>query len=187
MASTDPLIVALYGGPGTGKSTTAALLFAELKLLGYNAELVTEYAKDLTWEQRRTTLGNQPYVTAKQLWHLDRLSDQVDVIITDTSPLLALIYGHDLVDEFKAYIKADWKARRTVDIFLRRDPSRPYNVRGRAQSATQATKLDQRIKELLRYTGTPYTEAQVSLDGAHVRRNLLHYVERNLVEVGEKG
>lgn len=176
---TTPLIVALYGGPGTGKSTTAAMLFAELKLAGYNAELVTEYAKDLTWEQRRATLGNQPYVTAKQLWHLDRLSDQVDVIITDTSPLLALIYGHDLMDEFKAYIKADWKARSTLDIFLRRDPKRGYNPRGRSQTATQATKLDTRILELLRYTGTEHVDYRVCADGSHVRY-LKREVERRL-------
>lgn len=175
-----PLIVALYGGPGTGKSTTAALLFAELKLRGYNAELVTEYAKDLTWEQRSAALGNQPYVTAKQLWHLDRLNDQVDVIITDTSPLLALIYGRNLLDEFKKYIVADWKSRRTVDIFLRRDPKRGYNVRGRNQTAVQATRLDRRIEDLLVFTETPYASYQISLDGAHVHDNILPYVEGKL-------
>lgn len=164
----SPLIVALYGGPGTGKSTTAAMLFAKLKLRGHNAELVTEYAKDLTWEQRTAALGNQPYVTAKQIWHLDRLSDQVDVIVTDTSPLLALIYGHDLMDEFKAYVKADWMSRRTMDIFLRRDPAREYNPRGRSQSETQAVRLDNDILDLLLYTGTDYDEFSVYANGKHV-------------------
>lgn len=42
------LVVNLFGGPGSGKSTGAAYVFARLKMLGYNAELVTEFAKDKT-------------------------------------------------------------------------------------------------------------------------------------------
>lgn len=42
------IYVNLYGGPGSGKSTTAAGVVSQLKLLSINAELVTEYAKDLT-------------------------------------------------------------------------------------------------------------------------------------------
>ena len=33
------LVVNLFGGPGSGKSTGAAYVFARLKMLGYNAEL----------------------------------------------------------------------------------------------------------------------------------------------------
>ena len=43
-------IVNLYGGPGTGKSTTAAALFAEMKIRGVNCEYIQEYAKDKAWE-----------------------------------------------------------------------------------------------------------------------------------------
>lgn len=44
------LIVNLFGAPGAGKSTLAAYVFAKLKMAGVNAELVTEFAKDKTWE-----------------------------------------------------------------------------------------------------------------------------------------
>lgn len=40
-------VINLYGGPGTGKSTTAAMLFAKMKLAGFNCEYVPEFAKDL--------------------------------------------------------------------------------------------------------------------------------------------
>jgi adenylylsulfate kinase-like enzyme len=40
-------VINLFGGPGTGKSTLAAALFTDLKMKGINAELVTEFAKDL--------------------------------------------------------------------------------------------------------------------------------------------
>lgn len=47
------LVVNLFGGPGSGKSTGAAYVFARLKMLGYNAELVTEFAKDKNLGEKR--------------------------------------------------------------------------------------------------------------------------------------
>ena len=42
----ETLVVNLYGAPGSGKSTGAAYIFAELKMLGINCELITEFASD---------------------------------------------------------------------------------------------------------------------------------------------
>jgi predicted ATPase len=58
-------VINLYGGPGTGKSTTAAALFALMKREGYNVELVTEFAKDLVWTERNKELGDQIYIFGK--------------------------------------------------------------------------------------------------------------------------
>ena len=56
-------IINIYGGPGVGKSTGAAMIFAKMKMLGINCELVTEYAKTLTYEKRFEILQeNQLYV-----------------------------------------------------------------------------------------------------------------------------
>ncbi len=55
-------VVNLFGGPSAGKSTTAAGVFALLKLHDLRSELVTEFAKDLTWEKREKTLNNQYYI-----------------------------------------------------------------------------------------------------------------------------
>lgn len=43
-------IICLYGGPGTGKSTTCAGLFYKLKIEGYNCEMNREYIKEWVWE-----------------------------------------------------------------------------------------------------------------------------------------
>lgn len=40
-------VINLIGGPGSGKSTTAAGLFFRMKSMGVRCELVTEYAKEL--------------------------------------------------------------------------------------------------------------------------------------------
>ena len=70
-----PLVINLFGGPGCGKSTQAAYIFSRLKMLGLNCELVTEFAKDKTWEHNSKALSCQPYVFGKQSYRLDRCKD----------------------------------------------------------------------------------------------------------------
>ena len=47
----NTLVVNLFGGPGCGKSTLMAGIFHQLKLKGYDCEMVTEFMKDLVWEK----------------------------------------------------------------------------------------------------------------------------------------
>ena len=49
----------VFGGPGCGKSTLMARIFAELKTRGYDCEMVTEFAKDLVWEKRDETFKDE--------------------------------------------------------------------------------------------------------------------------------
>ena len=88
-------VINLFGGPGCGKSTTAAGLFHLMKLNEMNVELVTEYAKDLTWEERFGTLANdQLYVFAKQQKRLQVLKNKVRYVVTDSPLILGLSYKH---------------------------------------------------------------------------------------------
>ena len=90
-----PLVVNLFGAPGAGKSTGAAIVFAELKKAGINAELVTEFAKDKTWEHNIMALGCQEYVFGKQSYRLRRCRDDVEVIVTDSPLPLSIIYNNN--------------------------------------------------------------------------------------------
>lgn len=182
----SPLLVALYGGPGTGKSTTASLVFGTLKQRGHNVELVHEVAKDLTWEQRHRALAHQPYVAAKQMFRYDRLHGQVDAIITDTSTMLSLIYGGQsgtgsplAALAFQQWIVADWRSRRTLNVFLRRNIERPYNPKGRSQSELDAQNLDLRIKGMLDMYDLPYMDFNMSTSTDHVDQ-IVAEVEREL-------
>ena len=87
-----PLVINLFGAPGAGKSTGAAIVFSKLKMMGINAELVTEFAKDKTWEHNATALGCQEYVFGKQSYRLARCKEDVDVIITDSPLPLSILY-----------------------------------------------------------------------------------------------
>ena len=139
----------LYGGPGTGKSTTAAALFAELKMRGRNVELVPEVAKGFTWEKRTMALAHQPYIIAKQMLHLDRLDGQVEAVVTDTSTLLALIYGVNLTQAFRDWVIDDYHRRKTINILLRRNDELAYDINGRHQTEVEALAADRAIRQLL--------------------------------------
>lgn len=161
-------ILTLYGGPGTGKSTTAALVFAHLKLLaGRNVELAHEVAKDYTWEGAHGKLAYQPLVTAKQLWSYERLQGKVDLIITDTSPLLALIHGVAQPQTFFDWVLDDYRRRRHINVFLRRPLDRAYNPAGRIEDKQEAYALDVEIRHMLAYHGIDHYEVVVQDDGHH--------------------
>lgn len=170
------IVVNLYGGPGSGKSTTAAGVFHELKVRGVNAELVTEYAKDKVWDKSLNMLDNQLYIAAKQYHRQWRLIDQVDVIVTDSPLLLGLYYNRaynpkgitarkHIAPIFESLTLELYKSFENVNYFLNR--TKPYNPKGRVQTEEQSIKIDQAIIGLLNEHGIYY----LSLDGdleAHI-------------------
>ena len=89
------IVINLFGAPGAGKSTTAAFLFGELKSMGLDVELVTEYVKDLVWDKRYKELSNQIICFGQQMRRIERLIGQVDIIITDSPLLLNAYYNKD--------------------------------------------------------------------------------------------
>lgn len=151
-------------------------LFHTLKLRGRNVEYVHEVAKDLTWEERWTALGHQPYIAGKQLMKYDRLAGKVEAIITDTSTLLNMIYrkggNEPRWSAFDKWIIEDWKARDTLDIMLRRT-ERPYNPAGRRQSEESARRCDEQIEKMLQGCGIGYGSMPASEDSVVLLADLV--------------
>ena len=143
---TKTLIVNMLGGPGSGKSTNAARIFAALKDLNYNVELVTEYAKDLTWGESYNVLRDQIYVFGKQQHRIWRLDGKVDIILTDSPLLLSTVYGEsETSKEFKDLVIGEYFRRPTINIMLNR--VKQYNPKGRNQTLDEAIGLDEKIKQ----------------------------------------
>ncbi len=141
-------IINLFAGPGSGKSTTAALLFGKMKLAGYNCELVTEFAKRLTWESRKSALNNQAYVFGKQLHYLDNIVGQVDYIITDSPILLSAIYKPEIYPKtFIPFVLDIFNYYNNINFFIRR--IKPYNPIGRNQTEDEAKLIDDKIYNFL--------------------------------------
>lgn len=154
------LRVSIYGGPGSGKSTTRAESFAILKKDHVEIEEVGEVAKDYVWEKALGKLEFQPLMMAKQMWRERRLEGQVDAIITDTSTLLSLIYGaeeHGVTPEFREWIIAEYLKALRLDFFLERNPNIPYNPNGRNQGDLETARVyDDGILRVLDEVGMPY-------------------------------
>ncbi len=157
------LLINLFGGPGSAKSTTATGVFSLLKTHDINTELVTEFAKDLTWEERHKTLGNQYYVWAKQHHRLWRIKDQVDVMITDSPLIMGLVYSKDKPKCFIDTVIYSANEFNNINYFLTR--VKKYNPKGRNQTEDEAKKLDTEILELLVSNSIKYHTVASNSDG----------------------
>ena len=153
-------VINLIGSPGTGKSTIAAELFARMKWLGFDVELVSEYAKELVWEQRHETFKNELYLFAKQHHRLFRLKGKVKFIITDRPLILSLFYNGkygDGSENFKNLVLEEVNKFDNVNIFLHR--TKPYVAKGRNQTEEESKEFAKEMLELVRtYCGDNYIE-----------------------------
>ena len=143
-------VINLFGGPGSGKSTTAAGLFHLMKLNEMNVELVTEYAKDLTWEERYGLLANdQLYVFAKQQKRLQVLKNKVNYVVTDSPLILSLIYRewNYLPHNFEPLVFEVWQGFQNKNYFIKR--TKNYVPIGRSQTEDEAKNVDVRVKDFL--------------------------------------
>lgn len=138
------LVVNLTGGPGAGKSTMAAKIFALLKAAGYKAELTGEVAKDMIYEGRQHKLNNQFLVSAMQYTRIRNLQEAgCDVAISDSPLWLQMYYGRvwgvPYIDELKALV------RRVNDEFTNYNVQvirqYKYQSHGRLQNELEATRM----------------------------------------------
>lgn len=141
-----PIVVNLFAGPGAGKSTAAAYIFSQLKMKGVNCELITEFAKDKTWEKNYSALRCQEYVFGKQSYKMDRCRDQVDVIITDSPLPLGIFYNQNPVlgRHYESLVMDVFNTYDNLNFFINR--KKPYNPVGRNQTEEEAKEIDERIK-----------------------------------------
>lgn len=158
-----PIIINLFGGPGSGKSTTSAGVFHKLKLNGVNCELVTEFAKHLTWKKDYNSLGNQVFVFGKQHDRMFHLKDKVDVIITDSPLIMGLAYcdWNRVSPSFEKFVVDEFTREdsENINIFLNR--VKEYNPSGRNQTEEEAKEKDKEIMTLLESHNVDF----IKLDG----------------------
>jgi hypothetical protein len=152
-----PLVINLFAGPGTGKSTAAAGIFHALKSQGVNAEIAGEFAKDLTWARRFDTLADQLYVLGKQHHRIFRLVRDCDVIISDSPVLMQLAYCQEYPAFYHQSVAWAFDRFRNVNFFLER--VKPYNPKGRNQTLEEAKQKDLEILQLLSKWKVPFKRA----------------------------
>lgn len=159
-------IVNMYGGPGAGKSTSAAGLYYLLKTAGLNAELVREYVKDWAWEKRAFSTYDQLYFLGKQSRRESMLYDKVDWVVTDSPVMLNAYYAGlyappGLAGGVKAAVLGFYQqgaadGHRHVHVMLRR--TKPYLAHGRYQDEAGARQVDGDLRLFLQGLGVEFLE-----------------------------
>jgi len=168
-----PVVVNFLAGPGAGKSTTAAALFTLLKLhQGIQCELVPEFAKDLVWEEREYTFKNQHYIFSKQHHRIWRVSQKVDVTITDSPILLSNIYRSDMTsDIFKSFVLEEFNKYNNINFFI--DRKKRYAEYGRNETEKEARKIDDMIKSYLSENNLYHYPIEGNIEGIKVALNIV--------------
>lgn len=159
-------IINLYGGPGTGKSTSAAYLFYLLKAQGKDTELVREYVKDWAWEGRSISTYDQIYLLGKQVRRESMLYNKVDFIVTDAPIMLGIYYASRFsplsVSEGVRAMTLAYYRQAAEDghihhhVFLER--TKPYNQAGRYQTEDQAKNIDNGLYGMLGDLRIPFNK-----------------------------
>lgn len=164
-------VINLYGSSGVGKSRGAAYIFADLKMRGFNAELVTEFAKDCTWEGRHATLHDQIYVFAKQNHRLFRLNEaNVEVVVTDCPIFLSEFYNQYYNFGSKALpelIQEEMRRYDNLNYLVERVSK--FNPAGRNQDEAESNEMQKKIQQCMEDYKLPYS----TISGSEIGYNFV--------------
>ena len=146
----------LYDCTVVHNSTGATYIFSRLKMHGVNCELITEVAKDFTWEENKQALDCQEYVFGNQSFRMKRCREKVDVIITDSPLLLGIFYNTNPVlgEHYEQLVLDVFNTYDNMNYGLVRD--KPYNPIGRNQTEAESDEIGDRIQFFLDDHNIPY-------------------------------
>lgn len=175
--SIKTIVVNLYAGPGAGKTTSAWEIASRLKKENITTEYVSEYAKELVWENNARlldgSLQSQTHLFEEQNWRLQRLQGKVSVAVTDSPILLSLIYGKEITPALRQNILDAYHGYNNFDMFIQRGTY--FEQAGRIHNLVESKAIDSHIHTLLRDNGIfygTYTHDRIDTVIANIKRSL---------------
>ena len=174
-------VINLIGGPSTGKSVMAAVIFVHLKLAGKTAESVPEFAKSLVWQKDFEALKNQYLLSQKQYEMLKMLDGELQYIITDGPLIQQLYYNKHYennicnIEKTHKQILSWYNEFENINIFLERNPTVLYEQAGRYQKENQAKSIDPVLEQMLIDEGVKYfkVKSDITVMNEFVKHTIL--------------
>jgi hypothetical protein len=165
----NTLVVNLIGGPGIGKSAIAAGVFSKLKWNLVNAELVTEFAKDVTHEENFKIFDDQLFVLANQFHRIKRLLGKYDVVINDSPLLNSIAFLNEKQYElFEPFTLELFNSTNNLNVLVKR--CCPYHTVGRIQTEEESKALDVKFLQLLERNEIPW----IAIEGTEEGQDILY-------------
>ena len=142
-------VINLFGAPGAGKTTLAALIFAELKRRHINCEIVTEFAKKAVWEKRELAMSNEILLFAEKHHELHVLNGQVEYIILDSPLMLTEVYNslYGKVENLNDLARSEHDKFNNINLFIINNSSQ-HSMEGRIHDTTEVDKIKKKLTEL---------------------------------------
>jgi hypothetical protein len=147
----------LYAGPGAGKSTTAASLYAALNRagahMGFKVALVTEFIKEeMVYSNQFPEGYDQVWIFGNQIHREDKALRHHDFIVTDSPLPLSVAYtskhGQPAWQEMGAIAAKFEKDFPSLNIILDREGIQ-YETGTRYQDLTGAVEMDKIIHKVV--------------------------------------
>lgn len=162
-----PRSLNLYAGPGVGKTTLATAIFSELKFRNLNIEFVSEYAKEIAWQDNPDWDQDKIFLTQSTRM---KIASKVDFVITDGPLLQNLVYTYD-AKIIEAYLH-EYSKYDNFNIFINRGPG-AYNSSGRYQTSSEALEVDEDIYNMLSNTVVQFEQVDFKRDSVNRIINML--------------
>ena len=170
------IVINLFAGPGVGKSTTAAKVFAELKMRGVNCEMALEFAKDKVWEESFKTMDDQIYIFGKQFHKIWRLKDKVDVIICDSPLPISIVYDRENSKTFHKFIMEQLNKFQNKNYYIIR--STDYQESGRVQTKEEAEKIDKIVENVLNTFNIEHKNVEIDDAAGTIINDILEILKK---------
>ena len=160
--ATGSVHVNVFGGPGSGKSTMAYAVAAELKARGYTAECVGEVVKDCIYDAARGdqeaarlldgSVESQEELYRRQSARERRLDGLVQFVVADSPAIMGLAYlapdaDEDRAARLAALAQDEFEAQESVNVIVAREGA--YDPRARIHAEDEAERIDADVLALV--------------------------------------